>query len=209
MSYKSEVEILSKQDQLDLFKDLTDENRATLLESNQRLVFKEVSKLVPYGHWFHEDARQEGMVGLVQAMDRFNPDKGFAFSTFAASYVRGYVKKAIKKSSRNTHCSLDSTLSDIRGGAATSCSTATMSRYVGSDESSPDKRLALSDDVRYVQALIKGLKPIERQAMELYFNFETGQKSTFVAVGKEIGRTKQGTRSIINRALRKINTAIG
>jgi len=201
MKYASDVNILSREDQIALFDDLTDENRAILLESNQRLVFSEVMKMVPYTHWFYQDAVQEGMLGLVYAMDRFDPTKGFAFSTYACTYIRGYVKKAIKKSSRNTFCSLDKSLGDE--------GSTTMVNYVGSEKESPEKALALADEVANMRRLIDNLKPIERDAMNLYYNFDSGQQSTFEAVGKQIGRTKQGTRSIVNRAIRKITAAAG
>ena len=37
-----------------------------------------------------EDIISEGMVGLVKAANKFDPDKGVKFSTFASSCIAGY-----------------------------------------------------------------------------------------------------------------------
>ncbi len=40
-----------------------------------------------------EDVRQAGMVGLVHAADRFDPDRGLQFSTFAVPTIKGEIQK--------------------------------------------------------------------------------------------------------------------
>ena len=38
-----------------------------------------------------QDLIQEGMLGIRHAVKRFNPDKGCKFSTYARSWIRGYI----------------------------------------------------------------------------------------------------------------------
>lgn len=40
-----------------------------------------------------EDLVQAGMVGLITAVDRFDPDRGAAFSTFAVPHIRGAMRE--------------------------------------------------------------------------------------------------------------------
>ncbi len=68
--------------------------RQKLVESNMRLVINIArtyhSRAVPL-----EDLIQEGAIGLMQAIQRFDPDKGFRFSTYATHWVRQSIGRAI------------------------------------------------------------------------------------------------------------------
>lgn len=68
--------------------------RQRLVESNMRLVINIArtyhSRAIPL-----EDLIQEGAIGLIQAIERFDPEKGFRFSTYATHWVRQCIGRAI------------------------------------------------------------------------------------------------------------------
>lgn len=68
--------------------------RQRLVESNMRLVINIArtyhSRAIPL-----EDLIQEGAIGLIQAIERFDPEKGFRFSTYATHWVRQSIGRAI------------------------------------------------------------------------------------------------------------------
>ncbi len=68
----------------------TKEERDDFIMSNRKLVYYRASHIL--GTAQNDDANQEGMVALIKAVDRFDPGRGFAFSTFAASYIDGYLR---------------------------------------------------------------------------------------------------------------------
>jgi RNA polymerase primary sigma factor len=73
--------------------------RRRLIESNMRLVINIAktyrNRAVPL-----EDLIQEGAIGLMQAAERFDPDKGFRFSTYATHWIRQSIGRAIDNKSK-------------------------------------------------------------------------------------------------------------
>lgn len=73
--------------------------RQRLIESNMRLVINIAktyrSRSVPL-----EDLIQEGAIGLMQAAERFDPEKGFRFSTYATHWIRQAIGRAIDNKSK-------------------------------------------------------------------------------------------------------------
>lgn len=73
--------------------------RQRLIESNMRLVINIAksyrNRAVPF-----EDLIQEGAIGLIQATQRFDPEKGFRFSTYATHWVRQAIGRAIDNKSK-------------------------------------------------------------------------------------------------------------
>lgn len=68
-----------------------------LLQSHLRLVVKMAGKFKNYGLPF-VDLVSEGNLGLIQAVKKFDPQKGFRFSTYAMWWIRAYIQEYILRS---------------------------------------------------------------------------------------------------------------
>ena len=68
-----------------------------LVTSHLRLVVKVVSKYRGYG-LSSAEMISEGNIGLLYAIERFEPDKGFRFSTYALWWIKASVQKYILNS---------------------------------------------------------------------------------------------------------------
>lgn len=73
--------------------------RARLIESNMRLVIN-IAKTYRNRAIQLEDLIQEGAIGLMQAAERFDPEKGFRFSTYATHWIRQAIGRAIDNKSK-------------------------------------------------------------------------------------------------------------
>lgn len=93
--------ILSSEEEFELasrYQQTRDKDLAyNLITSHLRLVVKVVSKYKGYGLPISEMI-SEGNIGLMYAIDKFEPEKGFRFSTYALWWIKASVQKYILNS---------------------------------------------------------------------------------------------------------------
>ena len=96
------VPLLSPEEEIELAKrmELGDENaRKRLAEANLRLVVSIAKRYVGRGMQFL-DLIQEGNLGLIKAVEKYDYSKGFKFSTYATWWIRQAITRAIADQAR-------------------------------------------------------------------------------------------------------------
>lgn len=73
--------------------------RKHMIESNLRLVVHAARKYIGKGLEF-PDLIEEGNIGLMHAVAKFDPERGFKFSTYAVWWIREKIERAIINQSR-------------------------------------------------------------------------------------------------------------
>ncbi len=75
------------------------EARRILAEANLRLVVK-LARQFRFAKFSLSDLVQEGNLGLLEAVEKFDPDKGCRFSTYACWWIRQSISRAIANKGR-------------------------------------------------------------------------------------------------------------
>lgn len=83
------VPLLSPEEEIELARKVKEGDKQAydrMFQANMRLVYFVVGKFKNYDE--HDDLVQEGFIGLMKAIDKFNPEMGYKFSTYAFWWIR-------------------------------------------------------------------------------------------------------------------------
>lgn len=89
----SETELILKAKQGDVY------SRNELIKMNMKLIENIALKSIQTTTLTKSDLIQEGIFGLVKALEKFNPSLGFKFSTYASWWIKQAMFKAISEQS--------------------------------------------------------------------------------------------------------------
>ncbi len=96
------IELLSLEEETELAEKMVNGDKKAkqkLVESNLRLVVSIAKRYIGRGMHFL-DLIQEGNLGLIKAVDKFDPTKGYKFSTYATWWIRQAITRAIADQAR-------------------------------------------------------------------------------------------------------------
>lgn len=165
--------------------------RNRIIRSNTRLVVSIAKSFVDLQNSF-EDLFSDGVIGLVQAAEKFDIERGFRFSTYATRAIRRNLYRIVTNRRRDrTRFSTGSLDSQTEPEDVDRGSTISESRW---------------DDLQTrLRSMLSALDPRERQIVRARFGLEsTRDVVTLQCLAKKMGICKERVRQLEKRALDKL-----
>jgi RNA polymerase primary sigma factor len=170
-----------------------------------------------------EDLVQEGNLGLMRACEKFDPERGFQFSTYATYWIRQAITRAIADKGRVVRVPKHLQWGNLEGQLAECVEAArrAMAGTVG-DHSLEEGTLAaivaddggtsLEDAASFAQDVLPRLAELpEREAavLRLRFGLDGEPPMTGVEVGQVLGVTRARIGQIEEKALARLRGLLG
>jgi RNA polymerase primary sigma factor len=175
-----------------------------LVEANLRFVIQVARQYQGMGLAL-EDLIAFGNVGLFEAAERFNPDRGVKFITFAVWYIRAELQKALNDLSRVVRIPSHRT-------ATEEYSTKSIHTPVGDDENKEtyaDRYLAADSvkssrdmaDLQYdLNRVLAQLKPKQEEAIRRFYGIGREYPQCMDQIAEEMGVTNERARQLVRGA---------
>lgn len=187
------------------------EAKNALVKANLRFVIKIANKYKGFGLDI-DDLINEGNLGLLRAAEKFDPNNGTKFTTYAVWWIREAIQKAIRETSTGVKfpakkftemksdewkiASLDKTIENSEDDSAS-----LLSFQKDNKEKSPEKAFVQMQMIKEISEAVNQLKEKEQQIIKLRYGLTGKNPMSLSEIGNEMGFSKERIRQIENKAL--------
>lgn len=143
----------------------------------------------------YEDLYQEGMIGLIKAVQQYNSDTSFHFTRYAMWWIKARVVRSIKKLNLIT-VSGDENMRyfmqyDIKENDMI-------------DEGDPEKSAILTEEISQLNNVISSLPEKHQQIIKMRYGLNNVKEHNLQDLGDKLDMTREGIRQLEHRILNKL-----
>ena len=138
-----------------------------------------------------EDLIQEAMIGLLNAIREFDPQRDTSFRTFAETCIRNRIRSAVAAASRDKHAPLNQ-------------SVPFEPPMLGSDSSPEELFIDREERRERLEKINQYLSPLERRILALYLNGFSYQD-----IGLQLNKPVKSVDNAVQRIRRKVAAHYG
>jgi RNA polymerase sporulation-specific sigma factor len=161
--------------------------RNRMVEANVALVAHIARRLrPPESPVPHVDLVQEGVLGLMQAVERFDPERGHRFSTYASWWIRGSILRA------------------LRTAPAAATDGDGVVEELPAEERDPLDGLAREDLQSRLPDLLDALAPHGRRVVAMRYGLDGHRGHSLAETARRLGTSQARVRRIEEHALARL-----
>ena len=178
--------------------------RSVLIERNLRLVVYIAKKFENTGTDI-EDLISIGTIGLIKAVNTFDPDRGIKLATYASRCIENEILMHIRKNAgKRVDISIDEPLNVDWDG-----NELLLSDVLSSDEDEVYGAIEHDEDYRLLYRAVESLPEREQVIITLRFGLGGGRERTQAEVAKMLGISQSYISRLEKKILSDLRRAIG
>ena len=195
--------------------------RQTMIEHNLRLVVSIAKHYINRGVALL-DLIEEGNLGLMRAIDKFEPERGFRFSTYATWWIRQSSERAIMNQARTVRLPVvDRSVEDVQDVLTLSEHAASLDTPLdndpqaslidllpGSVDENPDAQAECHEMSVLIRDWLRNLPDKQRIVITRRFGLDNDDPSTLEQLALEMGITRERVRQVQQEALIKLKRTL-
>lgn len=143
----------------------------------------------------YEDLYQEGMIGLIKAVQQYNSDTSFHFTRYAMWWIKARVVRSIKKLNLITVSGDDNMRYfmqyDIKENDMI-------------EDNDPEKNAILSEEINNLNCVISSLPEKHQQIIKMRYGLSNTKEHNLQDLGDKLDMTREGVRQLEHRILNKL-----
>ena len=207
------------------------------LMANLRLVVSIARRIPPPSGMDMDDLVQEGILGLEHAVDKYDGDRGYKFSTYATWWIRQAIGRAIDAGGPliriPTHRSSDlrarlraadgdptqldperarlywlSHTSSLDQPVSGNPDADDLGSFLAGTEVEPGERVVGDDEARRVRLAVDLLAPRAQEAVIRRFGLDGEDPETYVQIGARLGISPEAARRLVERSMERLRTTL-